>query len=102
MVQMITTPHVFAILLGVLAIVTPLGAFFLGPSWRNQRIRIALGASGPVFLGLWGLQFAVLEGLGFASVWAVILLLVIAAGIGAATGVWISAGTSANRKDYPS
>jgi hypothetical protein len=100
MTELLTAPLFLPILLGTLAVATPLAASVMGASLHNARLRMAIGASGPILLALWGLQILVFETLGFASVWSALLLLVVAVSLGVIAGAWISGGSSANRKDH--
>jgi len=94
MTDLLLNPSVFLGLLVFGAVVTPCAAFAL---WRarpelRQRWLIAAGAFGPASLILWFVHNAVLETVGFASVWSILVLLVTAGAAGVAAGLWIRSG----------
>lgn len=81
----------FLLLLIAAAVMTPPGAWLLG-RWRpglGRRLPLVLGGSGPVALVLWGVHNAVLGVLGFDSLVAAIVMVVLGAVIGWMAGEWV-------------
>jgi hypothetical protein len=77
-----------------LALATPAGGLF---AWRlagaaRGRLLIALAALGPFAAALWVLELALMRALGFASPWAALVLIAIAASAGAGIGWWVRTG----------
>ena len=74
-----------------LALATPAGGLVVWWLWHAARGRllVALAAVGPFAAGLWALQLGLMAALGFASPWAALALIAIAASVGAGVGWWV-------------
>ncbi len=95
MLELILTPAAFLGTLIAGAVLTPmlaLAGWKTRPEFRRRWL-IAAGAAGPVIIAMWGLHNLVLEFVGFASVWS--LLIVVSGGVllGAGAGLWIRRDT---------
>lgn len=91
MLDLILDDRAFLGMLLAFAVATPLAGWAaVSRSWiARRRVAVALGASGPVALAIWGLQNAAMRVLGFASVWTLLAMVGGCAILGAAAGIWI-------------
>jgi hypothetical protein len=79
----------FLALLVAGAVLTPLAAWLAGKPLPS-RLRLSLAMLGPIALVFWGIHLAVLQVLGFDSIFSVLVMLALGLATGIAAGRWSS------------